>query len=265
MRNYLLGTLAVDHRTELEERILSDPDVYEELLVSEEELIDQYVAGDLSTLEKQQFDTHFLITADRQKNLRFGRLLKKYLDSHLAFVHQNAASMVEQSGTSAPAKNSSRFSLASFDKGPVLAVSAAVLLCAGLIFCFWAVARKHGPTTTRQNDSQLMVVTLVPGTTNSSQIHNRVTLPLSVVQVKLELEVANTRFRNYKSELFRESQSLETQNELKIEARGEQRIVRVTIAGDRLSPGDYQVKLSGVSDSGQDQFIDQYSFRVITE
>jgi anti-sigma-K factor RskA len=265
MRNYLLGTLATDRRNELEERILSDSDVYEELLLSEEELIDQYVAGSLSTEEEQQFETHFLITAERQNNLRFGRLLKIYLNSNPAFVHPNASLSSEQSLQSAPAKNSSRFSLASFGRGPVLATSAAVLLCAGLVFCFWAVARKRGPTTAQQNDSRLMVITLVPGSTGSSATTNRLTLPPSGVQVKLELEVAHTRFQNYKSELFRESQSLETQNELKMEARGEHHIVPVTIAGNMLSPGDYQLKLSGILDSGQDEFIDQYSFRVITE
>ncbi len=68
MRNYLLGTLAADRRAELEERILSDPDLQEELLLSEEELIDQYVADGLSTREKEQFETNFLVSAEREKN-----------------------------------------------------------------------------------------------------------------------------------------------------------------------------------------------------
>lgn len=261
MRNYLLGTLAADRRNELEERLLSDPDFYEELLLSEEDLIDQYVAGGLSRDERQQFESHFLITAERHKNLRFGQLLNSYLHSQSALVH----AAIDGSRQSAPAKNSSRFSLASFGRGPVLAMSASVLLCAGLIFCFWVVARKAGPTTADQNDSRVLVLTLLPGSIGSSATANRLTLPPSGVHVKLELEVANTQFRNYKSELFRESQSLETQNALKMEARGKQHIVPVTIAGDRLSPGEYQVKLSGVLESGVDEFIDQYSFRVTTE
>ena len=81
MRNYLLGTLDEDRRTQFEERILSEPSVYDELLVAEEELIDQYVAGDLSEFDQKQFETHFLITAERQKNLRFGKLLQRYVDS----------------------------------------------------------------------------------------------------------------------------------------------------------------------------------------
>lgn len=90
-------------------------------------------------------------------------------------------------------------------------------------------------------------------------------MPPEGVDVKLELEIANNTFQNYRSELFRESQSLGKQEELRMQARGDQQFVPVTLAGDLLSPGDYQVRLSGVLDSGQDEFIDNYSFRVVTE
>jgi anti-sigma-K factor RskA len=265
MRNYLLGTLEADHRTEFEERLLSDPDVYEELLVNEEELIDQYVAGSLSALEKQQFETHFLITAERQKNLRFGRLLDRYLHSRPALVHENVPVSVGQTEKIAPANRSFPLFLASFGRGPVLAVSAALVLCLGLTFCYWIVARRPAASAVQQNNSRVMVVTIAPGSTRSSGTTERVTVPPKGVDVKLELEIANQSFNKYKSELIRESESLDTQAELKMETRGDQHFVPLTIAGDMLSPGDYQVKLSGVLDSGQDEFIDNYSFRVITE
>lgn len=265
MRNYLLGILEVDRRTEFEEKILSDPDIYEELLVNEEELIDQYVAGSLSTLEKHQFETHFLITAERQKNLRFGRLLKRYLHSPPALAHENVPVPVGHAENIAPANRLFPLFLASFGRGPVLAVSAALVLCLGLIFCYWISARRPAASAIRQNNSRLMVVTITPGSTRSSGTTERVTVPPKGVDVKLELEVANRSFNKYRSELIRESESLDTQDELKVETRGDQHFVPLTIAGDMLSPGDYQVKLSGVLDSGQDEFIDNYSFRVITE
>lgn len=265
MRNYLLGTLAADRRTELEESILCDPEVYEELLLNEEELIDQYVAGSLSNLEKHQFETHFLITAERQKNLRFGRLLKKYFNSQPAFLPRSVPVAVGPAGKTAPANKTFPFPLALFGTGPALAISAAVLLCVGIVFCYWLVARGPATRAVQQDTSRLMVVTLAPGSTRSSGTTRRVTVPTKGVDVKLELEIANYRFQNYKSELFRESQRLDTQNELKMQARGEQHIVPLTISGEMLSPGDYQVKLSGVLESGQDEFIDNYSFRVTTE
>src|SRR5215207_2505261 len=81
VRSYLLGTLKAEARAEIEERILSDPATYEEISLLEEELIDQYVAGGLSKAEQRLFESNFLITDERQKNLRFGQLLKRYLSS----------------------------------------------------------------------------------------------------------------------------------------------------------------------------------------
>jgi hypothetical protein len=263
MRKNLLGTLATGRRTELEERILCDPEVYEELLLNEEELIDQYVAGNLSNLEKQQFETHFLITAERQKNLRFGQLLNKYLNAHPALVSQGTRVTVQVEPI--VPQRSFPFSLVSLGRIPALSFSAAVLLCLGILFCYWFATRRPAASIAQQNTSRLVVVTLAPGSTRSSGATQRVAMPPKGANVKLELEVANTSFRNYKSELFRESQSVATRDGLRMEARGDHQFVPVTFVGDILGPGDYQVKLSGVLESGQDEFIDNYSFRVVTE
>ncbi|HET9713483.1 MAG TPA: hypothetical protein VFP64_16430 [Pyrinomonadaceae bacterium] len=83
-RDYLLGSLEAERRTAVEERILIDPSAYEELLAAEEELIDQYLRGGLSKPEQHKFETHFLITAERHKNLRFGKLLKRYVDAQFS-------------------------------------------------------------------------------------------------------------------------------------------------------------------------------------
>jgi hypothetical protein len=130
MRNYLLGTVDGECRTQFEEQILFDSAIYEELLVVEQELIEQYLSGVLPAHEKQQFETHFLVTAERQKNLRFGQLLRQYVASH--------PDSVEQARKTAPAKNppsgSARFG------GPVLVIAAAVLALLGTLVC--CLARK---------------------------------------------------------------------------------------------------------------------------
>src|SRR5215470_2798025 len=102
MQNYLLGNLEADRRAVLEESILCDANVYEELLVIEEELIDRYLANELSPSERQQFDTHFLVTAKRQKNLRFGRLLRRYLASQPVLVPPDEVPVARKTKTPAP-------------------------------------------------------------------------------------------------------------------------------------------------------------------
>lgn len=265
MKDYLLGTLDTERRTALEEEILCDPAVYEELLAVEEELIDEYVGGGLSKAEERQFETHFLITAERQKNLRFGRLLKRYMSSHPVLVPDPAMPVaVRQVEKTAPAKKFFPFTLASFGSGPAIAVSATIVACLGIASLGWLVARKSTESTAQHSASRLMVVTLVPGSMKSAGATQRVTVPPRGVDLKLELELTNTSFHNYKSQLFRESEPLQT-NELKMEAKGDHNVVPLTITGEKLSPGEYQVKLCGVLDSGQKEFIDSYSFRVTTE
>ena len=238
LRSYLLGTLEAEPRAELEERILSDPAVYEELLLLEDELIDQYVAGGLSKAERQQFETHFLITAERQKKLRFGQLLKSHLSTQtIAAASENVP--VAQLNQTVPSRRF--FSLIAF--------AAVIVTALGIALLCWFVFRKP-----------VMVVQLAPGSVEKQGV----TVPPQGFNVKLELAVANRNFKNYKSELFRENTPVQT-NALKIETKGEQQIVPLTITSETLSPGDYQVKLSGVSDSGHDEFIDNYTFRVTTK
>lgn len=255
MREFLLGTLDGVHKTQFEERILTEPGVYEELLVVEDELIGQYVAGDLSAVEQRQFENHFLITAERHKNLRFGKALQAYAISRLNLTERKQSPIPVHS-----------FSLlrTPLRRWSTVAVLATVLGCAGIIFVRGLVNKREAAFVVPQTSSRVVTVTLLPGTagTEGSETQRVIVSPKGA-EVKLELELSNPTFRNYKSELFRENKSLQVSDELTIEAKGEQRVVPFTITGEMLSPGDYQVKLSGVLDSGADAFIDNYSFRVI--
>ena len=267
MRDYLLGNLEAERRVALEESILCDPEIYEELLASEEELIDEYITNKLSPSERQQFETDFLITAERQNNLRFGRLLRRYLDSQPIFVPRDEMPVTtgRQDEIDAPATKFFSFAAGSYARGATLAVSMAVVasLVVLIVFC-WRANRKPEPPTAQANSSPPVRLTLTPGSMRSEDaVTPRVSVPPKGVNVRLDLQVSNPNFHNYKSELFRESKSLQTADELKAEPQGEQHVVPWTITGDVLSPGDYQVKLSGVVDSGPDEFIDNYSFRVI--
>jgi flagellar basal body-associated protein FliL len=263
MRNYLLGALDEDRRTQFEERILSEPGVYEELLVAEDELIEQSVAGDLSEIEQKQFETHFLITAERQKNLRFGELLQRYVNSHIALVEPKKFVKPAQHE---PLDHSFSLLRTPNSRWSTLVFLAVILACAGVILVAWFGSKREAEGGVQQTIPGVVIVTLAPGSAGpKASTSQRVTEPPKGVAVKLELELTNATFRNYKSELFRENRSLQVSDELRIEAKGEQRVVPFTVTGEMLSPGDYKVKLSGVLDSGANEFIDNYSFRVTSK
>lgn len=247
----MLGTLEAEPRAELEERILCDTAVYEEVLLLEEDLIDQYLAGHLTTAERQRFETNFLITAERHKKLRFGQLLKRYSSQPVPTLSKNVPVKRPNQKT----RSRRIFARLTF------AVAIVAVLGVGLL-CWRAIRKPLGQLAVQQDSSRVVVVPLAPGSEDGESLTTRkIVVPPHSVNVLLELEVSNASFKQYKSELFRENKPLQT-NALKMETKGQQHIVPLTITAQTLSPGDYQVKLSGVSESGHDEFIDNYSFRV---
>ena len=81
IRRYLLGLLAEEQSRHVEERLLTDDEFHEELSLSEDELIDDYLSGDLTPAERESFAAHFLSAPERQRKLSFARALRKYVSA----------------------------------------------------------------------------------------------------------------------------------------------------------------------------------------
>jgi hypothetical protein len=262
MRAYLLGTLDTALKTKFEESILYAPATYEELLIVEEELIDHYVAGGLSKLERQQFETHFLITAERQNNLRFGQLLKHYVNSRP--IENPAAAATSHVEKDAPAPEPFLLSPSLAGTRPLMTFCIAGVVLAGIVLLSWLTFKRPLARPTQGHTEPVVVVTLAPGSiTTGTNTAKQVNVPPKGYNLKLELELKNANFCNYRFELFRENRSVQTSEALPVQSKGQQYVIPLTITGEALSPGDYQVKLSGVSESGGDEFVQNYSFRVI--
>lgn len=80
IRLYLLGQLEPELRSQrVEERMLTESDYYEELIIIEDEVIEEYVAGRLTPDERVSFEQHFLSAPERVRKLRFARLFSDYV------------------------------------------------------------------------------------------------------------------------------------------------------------------------------------------
>ena len=87
IRQYLLGQLRLEEVEQLEERLFTDPDFYEQLTLVEDELIDAYARGSLPQQERGKFEELFLSNPERRRKLRFARNFKKYIESETATSH----------------------------------------------------------------------------------------------------------------------------------------------------------------------------------
>src|SRR5690349_22269367 len=69
LKSYLLGGLAPEEMRELEERLLREEEFANQVLLIEDELIEDYMLGELGDKERQQFKQYFLTTPRRRRKL----------------------------------------------------------------------------------------------------------------------------------------------------------------------------------------------------
>jgi hypothetical protein len=259
-RDYLLGKLSPERQAELHALRDREADVNEELLALEEELYDQYLAGALPANDKRHFETHFLSSASGQQKLHFAEIFGQCRDFHLA--DGSSAERRAPAPLYPPIPPSSPL-FATFIKNPAFGVLAIVI--AGLLVTLmgWLYVLKpsvhyvKAPASTELN--------LSPGSVRSGGSLKHLPALAKNDRVKILLELPKSDFKKYKTQLVRENKVLESQEELQTESRNAHYVVPVTFTGATLTPGDYQLKLSGVPDSGQPTYIDSYAFRVTTE
>ncbi|HKV36897.1 MAG TPA: hypothetical protein VJP89_21330 [Pyrinomonadaceae bacterium] len=258
IRAYLLGALSAERHTELAAEIHSNPELQEELLAIKEELYDQYLAGSFTTDEQQYFKTHFLSTESGQRKLRFATLFRNYRvnDQEESFAEDRVPAPIP------PVPEPSPWFM-SFHRNPAYAVS--MILVAGLLATLigWVYIKKS--PILHSTTAKLPALTLSGGSNGSAGSIKKLRAPAQNDEVKVELELTKPDFKKYKLQLFRENQALTSQEELPIVSRNTRYVVPVTFTGNILTPGEYQLKLCGVPDSGQPTYIDSYSFRVTDE
>src|SRR5688572_28396605 len=87
LRAYLLGQLPEEQQQRVEARIFADEQAQEEMLAVEEDLIDDYVRGDLSASDRANFESHFLSSERRAQKESLARALAATLDTSSEEFH----------------------------------------------------------------------------------------------------------------------------------------------------------------------------------
>jgi tetratricopeptide (TPR) repeat protein len=97
LRRYLLGQLADDAREGIEKDLLASEELFQELLMAEDEIIDEYLAGKLDEAGRAAFENHFLATPERHDQLKFGRAFNRFLSSEAASSQAHTVSSSSRS------------------------------------------------------------------------------------------------------------------------------------------------------------------------
>lgn len=79
MTRYLLGELSGRELDELEERYFGDDELFGELLDAQDQIVDDYLCGQLSQRERERFERYFLTLPGRRREVELAALLDQNL------------------------------------------------------------------------------------------------------------------------------------------------------------------------------------------
>lgn len=156
VRRFLLGEMPENERSAFEARFVADESLFEQISATEDELIESYVRGTLSTAEQTIFEREFLSTEPRRRRVAFTRAMLNKInkESKLAAVKKTEPANAAQPSVFDSIKN--------LFKTPTLAFGAvAVALIA--VFGVWIllknsnqteIAKQTTPTPTAETGNQ---------------------------------------------------------------------------------------------------------------
>jgi HAMP domain-containing protein len=146
VRRYLLGELAEEERQRLEERLLTDDDFYDAFTALEdgveEDLIDEYVDGELSGPAHETFSHVLMSTPERVEKLKLVRDLRARAPAP-AVSAARAASGVVAGHEAGRGPRRGRFALLGVFQNPWVGLSCAAALLLAVSCSAWLVIRSN--------------------------------------------------------------------------------------------------------------------------
>src|SRR2546421_5762860 len=74
-RQYLLGELSESEGAKVEEEFFEDDEAFERLNSVEDELIDAYTLGQLSSADRRRFEQRLMLSSAQRERVKFSRTL----------------------------------------------------------------------------------------------------------------------------------------------------------------------------------------------
>lgn len=231
IRQYLLGQLTDHEQETVEQRLVIEDDLFEELEVVKDELVDEYAAGRLSNADGQWFEANFLASSEGKRRLSFTKALNRYVVNHpQAQKKMGFSQRLSSFWTSQPS---------------LARVVAAVVVFAVIAGIVW-VSRTPSP-----NSFATATLTNIHGTRASGVEVKQIKLKEDELRLSLALPSSLKPANRYRVELLNQKGETKTSE---VQAQDTQSVV-VVIPAAELPRGYYVINLSTISPDGSVQRI----------
>jgi hypothetical protein len=234
---YLLGQAGPAESSSFEERLITEKGFYDELTIAEDELIDQYLDGDLTGVEREQFESHFLSSPERRQKVRFGNALFQVAD-------RNADADV-------------RVPVHLFQPRAIVPYAVlALLVIVGI--GFWAIWKQSNVRVS----GKVASITLLPGTTRADQPVNKISNSADVATIQLRLALTNPQ-ESYRVKVVNGDETEVWSGDGRLQTDSNNSFIVADVPAQLLPNGDYQALLSHKLPDGSFEESSSYSFRII--
>jgi hypothetical protein len=279
-REFLLGYPDEVARQTVEERLMTDPDYLALVLQVENDLMEDYIAHQLSEEEGNRFDKYVLGSERQVEQLNLTRALNA-----LAKVDAAAHSPPMVTRTKDVVAESVPASLLDAKIWGVNVVLAAVLLFIVVGIAAMIVLRSVSSrndnlqglvaeevaklNAEQELDSEAILRGIIVGPLKSGLSRddvntNRFIIPATEKIVQLRLQIGSRQYQAFQAELQTvEGRGIVTLSDLKERRIDGERLVVIYLPARILSPGDYQLRLSVVNQNSQPEYLGRYTFRIV--
>ncbi|HQU85336.1 MAG TPA: hypothetical protein PKY59_19505 [Pyrinomonadaceae bacterium] len=298
-RRFLLGEMTENEREKFEAEFLADENIFDEISVAEDELVEAYVRGTLDFETKRKIETNYLKSPKNIEKLEFTRsMLANLKTSNETFEKKENSSFLK--------------SLVAFLTDPKLAFGAAFAILL-IIFASWFLLKKPSkneivknatptPTVktetnfnsqTNQNSSIEIpvnnvnkeninsntetkptpkptetpkekivpnpILALFAGTVRGEGKTNSVMIPKDAKGLNLQMKLESQDYKNYRAEIVDQNGNSIFKSG-KIAARNAR--LNTFISSEKLKKGDYLVKVYGLNAENEEESAADFQFRV---
>jgi len=287
-RRYLLGQLSAQERQKVEERYFAESNAFEELVASEDDLIDSYARGDLSSAERQQFEQRYFSSPEGRSRVEFAKALGEIVRSRQAEAKNKKQIFWESLQRVFRFGDSLQWAV-----GAVCAV-----LCVAVFFLSFRnrelnreiqEARTSEAQLRAQRDEAVgqiaslsqrannesgrpqaqanipdLTFTLVGGIVRGESRGEVLTVPKGRPWIRLEMPIDEDTFGAYEATLYT-ADMRELRREEGLKSRSTAKGIQVAwrIPSDSLQNGDYILQLNGKQVGSKPEALSVYSFRVL--
>jgi hypothetical protein len=250
LREFLLGKVSDEERGRIEDLFLTDPQAKERLLGVEQDLIEDYLEGTLTTADSERFVARYAQTDEQRRRLRITKSIKEWA--------------IAESAATVSAKKSTWFGFRPAFIIPIAATAMIVIVVAAL----WLKGRAEH-SGIEQELAQLnaasslgpVSIELSPVTVRSAEPQAQLNTRSSENGVVLRLLwIQKERYSSYQATIRRvgDTESFLIGN---LQPESDGKAIRLKLPAHILTKGTYQVTLSGLAKDGASS-SEEYQFSV---